>query len=169
MPFTVLLLLAITLQRLGELAIAARNTRTLLAGGAYEAGRAQYPVMVAFHAAWLITLWIFGWNQPLQFGFVAALLLLQAARFWVIATLGNRWTTRIIVVPGAPLVTSGPFRFVRHPNYLVVALELPLVSLALGLPWHALLFGIANLGVLAQRVRTEDDALRAPRPARGGR
>ncbi|MBD5635741.1 MAG: hypothetical protein IAI49_14835, partial [Candidatus Eremiobacteraeota bacterium] len=111
------LLLFLTVQRLVELAIATRHTRALLARGAYEAGAAHYPVMVALHATWLATLWIFGWNRRVQLGFVALFALLQLGRSSVLATLGERWTTRIIVLPGAAPIGAGPFRCGRHPNY----------------------------------------------------
>jgi methyltransferase len=153
-----LLLVYVTLQRLVELAIAQRNTRKLLALGAYEVGSAHYPAMVALHATWLLTLWGFGWNRSLVPAFVVLFVFLQIGRFWVLRTLGARWTTRIIMTPWAPPVTSGPFRFVRHPNYLIVALELPCVSLALALPWHALVFGVLNLMMIAWRIRSEDAA-----------
>jgi methyltransferase len=156
-----LLLAFLTLQRLSELVIASRNTKALLLHGAYERGAGHYPVMVALHATWLATLWLFGWNHPASAPFVVAFALLQAARLWVLLTLGPRWTTRIIVVPGLAPVTSGPFRFVRHPNYLVVALELPCVSLALGLMWHAAVFAALNVAMLWWRIREEDRALAA--------
>ena len=155
-----LLLIYVTLQRLVELAIARRNTRKLLDRGAYETGATHYPAMVALHATWLVTLWVFGWNRELVAGFALFFIVLQAGRFWVLRTLGERWTTRIIMTPWAPPVTSGPFRFVRHPNYLVVAFELPCVSLALGLVWHALAFGILNLMMIAWRIRSENAAYR---------
>lgn len=141
-----------------ELVIAQRNTRKLLARGAYEVGATHYPAMVALHATWLLTLWGFGWNRPLVTAFVVLFVFLQVGRFWVLRTLGARWTTRIIMTPWAPPVTSGPFRFVRHPNYLIVALELPCVSLALGLLWHALVFGALNLIMIAWRIRSENAA-----------
>jgi len=148
----------LTLQRAAELALATRNTHRLLARGAYEAGAGHYPVMVAFHATWLAALWWFGHERALVIPFVVAFLVLQAGRVWVLATLGPRWTTRVIVVPNEVPVTRGPFRFVRHPNYLVVALEVPCVSLALGLGWLAVLFGALNLAMLAWRVRVENRA-----------
>ncbi len=157
MTGAVALLVFLTLQRLFELAVATRNTRRLLARGACEVGASHYPVMVALHAAWLATLWIFGHDRPVNLGFVVAFALLQAARVWVLMTLGTRWTTRIIVSHEAPIV-RGPFRFVRHPNYLVVAFELPCVALALGLVWHACVFGALNLAMLAWRIREEDRA-----------
>ncbi len=148
----------LTLQRGVELAIATRNTKRLLASGAYEVGADHYPVMVALHATWLATLWWFGHQNTLVVPFVVAFVLLQLGRVWVLATLGPRWTTRIIISPGLQPVTRGPFRFVRHPNYLVVAFELPCVSLALGLVWHAVLFGALNLAMLAWRIRVENRA-----------
>lgn len=148
----------LTLQRGVELAIATRNTKRLLANGGHEVGADHYPVMVALHATWLATLWWFGHGNALVVPFVVAFVFLQLGRLWVLATLGPRWTTRIIIVPGLQPVTRGPFRFVRHPNYLVVAFELPCVSLALGLVWHALLFGVLNLAMLAWRIRVENRA-----------
>ena len=156
-----LLLVYVTLQRLVELIIAQRNTRKLLARGAYEVGAAHYPAMIALHATWLLTLWIFGWNRPLVPAFAVFFIVLQFGRYWVLQTLGERWTTRIIMTPWAAPVTSGPFRFVRHPNYLVVAFELPCVSLALGLVWHALIFGVLNLMMIAWRIRSENAAFHA--------
>jgi methyltransferase len=153
-----LLLVYLTLQRGVELVVAQRNTRALLARGAYEVGADHYPVMIALHASWLVSLWILGWNRQLVPAFIALFVLLQFGRFWVLRTLGSRWTTRIIMTPWATPITAGPFRYVRHPNYLVVALELPCVSLALGLVWHALLFCILNLAMIWWRIRSEDAA-----------
>jgi methyltransferase len=155
------LLLFVTLQRAIELAIAARNTRSLLARGAYEVGADHYPSMIALHASWLITLWIFGFWHTIVSVFVPFFIVLQCARLWVLGTLGSRWTTRIIILPNAPRIATGPYRFCSHPNYLVVAFELPCVSLALGLPWHALVFGFLNLALLRVRIRAEDAALRS--------
>ncbi len=155
-----ILLVYLTLARGVELVIAQRNTRRLLARGAYEFGRGHYPVMIALHASWLITLWAFGWNHALITAFVIPFVILQFGRYWILATLGERWTTRIIMTPWATPITSGPFRFVRHPNYLVVALELPCASLALGLVWHAWVFGALNLLMLAWRIRSENTAFR---------
>ena len=159
------LLIYVTLARVVELFIARRNTRRLLALGAYEAGRAHYPVMIALHASWLLTLWAFGWSRTLVPAFLIPVALLQIGRYWVLGTLGDRWTTRIIMTPWTVPITSGPFRFVRHPNYLIVALELPCISLALGLVWHAVVFGVLNLMMLAWRIRSEDAAFRELRPA----
>lgn len=150
----------VTLQRLGELVLARRNTAWLLAQGAVEHAPGHYPLIVAVHAAWLSGLWWLAWDNPVQQGgFLAVFFLLQAGRVWVLATLGRRWTTRIIVLPGAPLVRKGPFRFVSHPNYVVVAGEIFSLPLALGLPLFALLFTALNAAVLAVRIRAESRAL----------
>jgi methyltransferase len=153
-----LFLAYLTLQRTVELIIARRNTAALFAKGAYEVGAGHYPAIVALHASWLATLWIFGWNHDLVAAPLVAFALLQAGRLWVLQTLGERWTTRIVIAPGAPPVTTGPYCFLRHPNYLIVALELPCASLALGLSWHAAIFGMLNLAMLAWRIRCEDAA-----------
>jgi methyltransferase len=155
----VLLLGVLTLQRLAELVLARSNTRRLVQHGAVEHGRSHYPLIVAFHAAWLAGLWVLGWSQPIWVPGLVAVLLLQAGRFWVLGTLGRRWTTRIIVVPGEELVARGPFRWVRHPNYCIVAGEIAAVPLALGLPLYAVLASVVHAGVLWIRIRAEDRAL----------
>ena len=151
------LLLLATLQRLIELVIATRNTRALLAEGAYEVGRGHYPAIVFLHTAWLATLWAFFLFDLTLFQPWAAIayLLVQVLRLWTLLSLGRYWTTRIIVVPNAPLVRKGPYRFLRHPNYLVVALEIALLPLALNSWPLALGFSIVNGLVLAWRIRTE--------------
>ena len=154
----------LVVQRLGELAYARANTRRLLARGAQEIGAGHYPLFVALHSSWLIAMAVLtAPSPPVPWLLLGAFVLVQAARVWVIATLGPYWTTRIITVPDAPLVARGPFRFVRHPNYLVVAIEIPLVPLILGLEWVALVFGAANLALLAYRIRVEDGALQLRR------
>ena len=156
-----LLLVFVTLQRLAELVWNRSNEARLRAAGAVEAGAAHYPVMVVLHGAWLVALWAFGWDRPLVWGWVAAYVVLQFGRAWVLATLGRRWTTRVFVVPGETLVRRGPYRFVSHPNYVVVALEIFVLPLAFGLWAVALVFGIANLALLAWRIRVENQALSA--------
>jgi len=154
----------LVVQRVAELAYAQANTRRLLARGAQEIGAGHYPLFVLLHSSWLIAMAVLtAPSPPVPWLLLAAFVLVQAARVWVIATLGPYWTTRIITVPGAPLVARGPFRFVRHPNYLVVAIEIPLVPLILGLHWVALIFGAANLALLVYRIRVEDGALQPRR------
>jgi methyltransferase len=159
------LLLLATLQRLVELAIANRNTRALLADGAYEVGRGHYPVIIFVHSAWLIALWALVLTSQAQFQLWLAIayLLVQGLRIWTLASLGRYWTTRIIVVPHAPLVRKGPYRFVRHPNYLVVVLEIALLPLALGSWPLAAVFTIANAGVLTWRIKVENETFSARR------
>ena len=119
MILSILVLGLVTLQRLGELVVARRNTRRLLARGAYEVGASHYPLIVLLHAAWLAGLWLLAWDRPVQWLWLAVFICLQALRVWVITTLGGRWTTRVIILPGAPLVAGGPYRFISHPNYVV--------------------------------------------------
>jgi methyltransferase len=153
------LVIFIVVQRLVELLIARRNTARLLALRGIEFGRAHYPFIVAFHAAWIAALWIFGKDQDVNGIGLAVFVGLQLLRVGTIATLGPRWTTRIIVTPGRPRVTSGPYRFFRHPNYAIVAAEVAVVPLALGLPVLALAAFLINAVLLAIRIRAEDAAL----------
>jgi len=146
-------------QRLAELAIARRNTAALRAAGAVEFGAGHYPAMVALHAAWWLTLAWLGHGRAVDPGWLAVFVVLQAGRVWVIGSLGRRWTTRVLVLPGAPRVIGGPYRFLRHPNYAVVILEIAVVPLALGLPGVALIFSAANAALLAWRIRLENRAL----------
>jgi methyltransferase len=161
MAGSIALLVFVTLQRAAELVWNRSNERGLRARGAVEAGAAHYPIMVALHTAWLIALWLLGWNRPIILGWFAVYVLLQAGRLWVLATLGRRWTTRVFVVPGEQLVQRGPYRFVSHPNYVVVVLEIFVLPLAFGLTGVALAFGIANMVLLAWRIRVENQALTA--------
>jgi methyltransferase len=157
----VILLALLTAERLSELVIARRNGRALIAQGGYEAGAGHYPWMVAMHAAWLACLWWLAPGQPVNWVLAGIAMLLQAGRFWVIATLAGRWTTRIIVLPGIPPVTGGPFRFMRHPNYAIVVAEIAVVPLTFGLWQVALLFSVLNAVMLAVRIRAEERALAA--------
>ena len=156
----VLLLAFVTVQRLTELIYARANEPRLRAAGAVEVGAGHYPLIVALHAAWLAALWWLGWDQPLKPLFTALYLLLQFGRLWVLMTLGRRWTTRVFVIPGETLVRKGPFAFFSHPNYVVVACEIFVLPLALGLTTASVVFGLANLAVLWWRIRTEGRALR---------
>jgi methyltransferase len=152
--------------RVVELAVARRQTRALLAAGGVEHGRSHYRFMVALHAALLLGCVV----EPAIAGrpfqpvrFAAGTLAVAAAaalRWWTIATLGGRWTTRVVVVPGRPLVTGGPFRFLRHPNYLAVAIEVAALPLAVG-AWITALFGTLLNGflLLAIRIPCEEAAL----------
>lgn len=162
LAFAILALVAA--QRLGELALARRNTRRLLAAGGVEVGAGHYPAMVALHAAWLVALllWLPA-DAPVDWGWLAVFVVLQAGRVWVIASLGRFWTTRIVTLEDAPLVRRGPYRFLRHPNYVVVAAEIVVLPLVFGAWQLALIFGALNLGVLAWRIRVEEQALKPRR------
>ena len=159
MSVATIILLLVTAQRLGELVLARRNTSRLLAKGAIEIGPGHYPLVVALHAAWLISLWIWGRDQDINVLALIGFAVMQGLRLWVLATLGERWTTRIIVLPGAPLVAAGPYKYLSHPNYAVVAGEIALLPLALHLPWLALIFTLLNAAVLFIRIRVEARAL----------
>lgn len=149
----------VTAERLFELWLSARNTRRLLDKGAREHGSSHYPLIVALHATWLLTLWVLAPGRPIHVPLLILFVLLQIARVWVIASLGPRWTTRIIVLAGAPLVRRGPYRFVDHPNYIIVVLEIAVLPLVFGLPLAALIFSLLNAAILAVRIRAEEKAL----------
>ena len=149
----------LAVQRLAELALARSNTARLRMAGAVEFGAAHYPFVVALHVCWLAALWVFGHGSPLSMPWLAVFAALQAARVWVIVSLGRRWTTRVLVLPGAGPVASGPYRWLRHPNYAVVVLEIAVAPLVLGLPMLALIFSVANAVMLWWRIGVENAAL----------
>jgi methyltransferase len=160
-----LILGLVVLQRTGELLLARRNTARLLREGAVEIGAGHYPLFILLHGAWLAAIAVsLRADTPIAPAPLALYLLLQLGRIWILATLGRYWTTRVITHPGTPLVRKGPYRFLRHPNYLLVALEIPLLPLVFDMVWIAVLFGLANLALLAWRIRLEEAAL-APRRA----
>lgn len=161
----VLLVVAVGVERLAELVVSTRNARWAFAQGGVEFGHGHYPVMAAMHTALLVACiaevavadrpflpWL-GWPM------LALVAASQALRWWCVATLGRQWNTRVIVVPGLPLVSAGPYRWLRHPNYLAVVVEvaaLPLVHSA----WvTAVVFTAANAAVLAVRIPVEQRAL----------
>lgn len=168
MTLPIIVLSLVTLQRFAELALASRNTRALKVRGAYERGASHYPVMVAMHASWLIGLWILAWDRPIGLTWLSVFLVLQMLRIWILATLRGRWTTRIIVLPNAPLIRHGPYRFFSHPNYMVVVAEIAILPLAFGLTGYAALFTVLNAAVLWVRLRAETRALREAEGAAQG-
>jgi methyltransferase len=161
------LVAVIALARLAELRRAARNRRLLLARGAQETGAAHYPAMVAVHAGWLIgstaEVWLLGrrFIPALGIPMLVLLGLAMGLRYWVILTLGERWTTRILTLPGEPLVAVGPYRWLRHPNYLAVTAEIAALPLVHGAWWSAIAFSAANVVVLRVRIAAEEAALGA--------
>ena len=156
---SIAILAFVTLQRLVELPVARANLKRLIADGGYEVGAAHYPLIVALHASWLITLWLLAVGKPVHIPFLLLFLLIEAGRVWVLRTLGSRWTTRIVVVPGEQLVRRGPYRFLDHPNYLVVTAEIAVLPLVFGLWQVALVFSILNAVILFVRIRAENQAL----------
>lgn len=154
------ILAVVTLQRLGELVLAHRNTRRLLARGAVETGAEHYPIIVGLHAAWLVGLWWAAWDRPANPVLLALYAVALVLRVWTMLSLGERWTTRIITLAGAPRVRRGPYRFISHPNYAVVAAEILILPLAFGMPTFAVVFSLLNASVLFVRIRAEAKALR---------
>jgi methyltransferase len=159
MTLASLVLALVTTERLAELALSRWNAARLLATGAVEHGQEHYPAIVGLHVAWLAGLWLVAWDRPVNLTWLFVYLAFEVLRAWVMATLGRRWTTRIIVPPSAPLVRSGPYRFLSHPNYVVVTAEVAVLPLVFGLPWYALVSSVVNAAVLAVRIRAENAAL----------
>lgn len=160
MGTSIALLIFVTLQRLSELVLARRNTSALLKEGAQEVASEHYPYIVALHTAWLAGLWLLAPGRPINLAWFAIFVVLQGLRAWVLLTLGKRWTTRIIVLPGAPLVKSGPYRFMDHPNYAIVVGEIAVLPLVFGLSFYAFVFSVLNGAILTIRIRAENNALK---------
>jgi methyltransferase len=168
MSLSVAILLFVTAQRLGELVLAARNTKRLLALGGVESGEEHYPLIVGLHAAWLGGLWWLAWDEPANLAWLGAYAVLQGFRLWILLTLGSRWTTRIITLPGEPPVRRGPYRFLRHPNYVVVAAEVIVLPLVFGLAAFGAVFFLLNASVLWVRIHAEEAAWRSAGRMQGG-
>jgi methyltransferase len=159
LTLNLVILALVTLQRLGELWLSNRNTHRLLEQGAREFGQSHYPFIVAVHVLWLACLWWFAPRRLVDGFWLAVFVLIELARIWVLASLGPRWTTRIIVLPDAPLVCRGPYRWLNHPNYAVVAAEIAVLPLVFGLWQVALIFIVINAAILTIRIRAENRAL----------
>jgi len=155
----------VAILRLAELRISARNVAALKARGAVEVGAGHYPWVVMVHASWLVGCVLEVWllDRPWIAGLGLPMLALFAAgmglRLWTIRTLGGRWSTRVVVLPGEPLVTTGPFRWLRHPNYLGVVLELAALPLVHGAWITAVAFSVLNGMLLRARIRVEEAAM----------
>jgi methyltransferase len=166
-PIGLGLLALVALERCVELVVSTRNARRALARGGVELGRGHYPAMVLFHALFLLACavepWLLprAWPRAVTLACAVLVLAAQALRWWAVATLGPRWSTRIVVLPGAPPVIGGPYRWLRHPNYLAVVIELLVLPLALGALWTAAIGTVANAALLAVRIPAEERALGA--------
>lgn len=154
----------VALQRLLELVLARRNERRARARGAVEWGRGHYPLIVALHSLWLVSTLVEGLLRGPVFpvywpAALALFLLVQPLRYWAILSLGESWNTKILVVPGAKPVRSGPYRYLNHPNYVVVVVEILTFPLIFGAWLTALVFTLLNAAVLRVRIREENRAL----------
>ncbi len=157
-----LILTFIICQRLGELIWASRNTKRLLALGAVESSPKHYRWIVLLHTTWIATIALSLALKPsagVDPWFLGFFVLLTCFRAWILWTLGSFFTTKIISLPGAPLKKSGPYRFLKHPNYLLVSFEIVIVPLIFGFWQIALVWGLTNIAVLYHRIRAEDVAL----------
>jgi methyltransferase len=160
----VIIIVAVALERLAELIYSTRNAQALRARGAVEIGKSHYPLFVVLHAAWLVSL-VISLPHPvsLRWGWLALFGALQMARVWVLVSLGPYWTTRVLTLPDAPLVRTGPYRFLRHPNYVIVVCEIASLPLAFGEYAVAIGFSLLNAALLAWRITVEEGALSARR------
>jgi methyltransferase len=156
---------AIGLERLGELALSRRNARLAVERGGFEVASGHYRAMAALHTLFLVAcpaeVILLGRGFPGAAGYAALGLAAcaQGLRYWAIATLGRRWNVRVVVVPGEAPVTGGPYRFLRHPNYLAVVLEMVAIPMVHGAWLTALVFSVGNALVLRVRIRAEEKAL----------
>lgn len=160
----VLAVLAVAAQRLIELRLSKSNERRLRSRGAVEHGRGHYPFMVALHSLWLASMLLEGLLRgpgPPSWWFVpfAVFLAVQPLRYWAILSLGDRWNTKIFVVPSERLVRRGPYRYLAHPNYVVVVVEILCLPLVFGAWTTALVFTVLNSALLFVRVRSEGRAI----------
>jgi len=156
---TLVILALVTAERLMELFLAKRNAERLLAQGAVESGAAHFPWITGVLTVWLLGIWILAWQTPPHLGWLTIFFVAMGLKLWTIATLGPRWTARIITLPGAPLVLRGPYRFIRHPNYVFLMAEIAALPLAFGLAWYALIFSLFVGLMLWIRIRAENAAL----------
>jgi methyltransferase len=168
--FYLAFLTLLALERLGELLLSRRNARRAFARGAIELGQREYRVMAIFHSAFVVAcfaqvaLWPAAQRSVIGECALAGALVAQALRYWAISTLGERWNVRVIVLPTLPAVVAGPYRWIRHPNYVAVCVEMLCVPLVYsgGAGYGALLaliFTIGNALILRRRIRTEEEAL----------
>ncbi len=163
MSLTLWILLAVAVQRLGELVYSNSNTKRLLAEGGTEVGQSHYPVMIAIHTGWLITMIVLAISKPIEnqivWPLIGAYAVVQVGRFWVLHSLGRYWSTKVIDIPDAPLIRTGPYRWIKHPNYVVVVLEVALLPMAFQMWEVAVIFSVLNAAILTWRIKVENQAL----------
>jgi len=155
-----LILVIVVVLRLVELIHSYRNAKRLLENGGIEYGRKHYPLLVLIHLSWLISIWLVvpSDTNP-SIGLLSVFITLQICRFWVIASLGPYWTTRVISSNDFPIIVNGPYRFIKHPNYLVVCGEIAVLPLVFGAVEIATIFSILNAAALIWRIKIEENAL----------
>lgn len=162
--FFILFVSIVILQRIIEVIIAKRNEKKMLASGAYEVGASHYPIMITLHVSFFLSLitevlLLQRTISPLFFWLFILFLLVQGLRVWCLASLGPFWNTKIIILPGANVVKKGPYQIFRHPNYLVVCIEILLLPLIFQAYITAICFTLLNFAMLAVRIPTEEKAL----------
>lgn len=157
-------ILFLALLRLGELLLARRNERWLLSHGAVEYGREHYPYIVSLHVLFFLSLiveYLFDPAESFSVPLLVLYLLVLAFKAWAVFSLGKYWNTKIYRVPGSRLVRKGPYRFMKHPNYVAVAAEIALIPLIFHLYVTAVVFTLLNAAMLTVRIREENRALAA--------
>mgnify|MGYP002713277978 CR=1 FL=1 len=167
MTLQLVILALVSVQRIGELIWSRANMARLLAKGGHEVGSNHYPLIVAVHVVWLAGLWWLAPELPVNWVFLGLYLVLQVFRAWILMSLGRRWTTRVVVVPGETLVKRGPYKFLNHPNYVLIVCEIACLPLVFGLWEFALLFSLLNGILLWWRIRVENAALSPLREREG--
>ena len=158
------ILVFVIIQRLVELLIAKRNEQSMLAKGAYEVGASHYPFMILLHVSFFISFLVevmyFKADLTPQYGLLLGFLVLQMLRVWCLVSLGVFWNTKIIILPDANVVVKGPYAYIRHPNYLVVCLEIAILPLMFQAYFTAITFTILNILMLLVRIPIEEKALK---------
>lgn len=155
-------MLFIIAQRITELIVAKRNEQWLRAQGAIEYGKEHYPLIVLLHTAFLVSLMVeyyYTGNSEPNYVLLGIYLALMAAKVWVISSLGKYWNTKILRVHATPLVNKGPYKFVKHPNYIIVVCEIAIIPLVFHLYYTAIIFSILNALMLIKRIKEENKAL----------
>jgi len=161
----IIILTLATIQRAIEFYVAYRNTRKLIGRGGFAVGPNLQPLMIALQGLWLAGLWYWAFRLEVSWPWLFAYLALEAARGWIVAALGSRWTTRIVVIPGNGFEDERPFNTFREPNYAIIAMEMFILPMVFGLWWYGALFAVLYAGLVYWRVTAENRALKPLREA----